>query len=72
MRGIKAARNRDSRGHRPWHQALPLHGKDFAAVVRGRSAVRVDLSNDAPYAQLLVSVSDAESAVAMIRGATGV
>lgn len=47
-------------------------GRDFVALTNGRPAVRVELGDDAPYAQLLVSVSDAESAVAMIRGATGV
>jgi hypothetical protein len=47
-------------------------GRDFVAVTKGRPAVRVDLSDDASYARLLVSVSDADSTVAMIRGATGV
>jgi len=46
-------------------------GRDFVAVTNGRPAVRVELSGDAPYAQLLVSVSDAESTVAAIRGVTG-
>ena len=47
-------------------------GRDFVAITNRRPAVRIELSGDAPYAQLLVSVSDAESTVAMIRGATGV
>jgi len=40
--------------------------------VARRPAVRVELSDEAPYEQLLVSVRDAESTVAAIRGATGV
>jgi len=47
-------------------------GRDFVAIRNGHPAVRVELGDDAPYAQLLVSVSDAESTVAAIRGATGV
>ena len=47
-------------------------GRDFVALVVGRPAVRVELSNEAPFAQLLVSVRDAESTLAAIRGATGV
>ena len=47
-------------------------GRDFVALTKGRPAVLVELSDDAPFAQLLVSVSDADSTVAMIRGATGV
>ena len=46
-------------------------GRDFAAVVGRRPAVRAELGQEAPYAQLLVSVDDAEGAVATIRGATG-
>jgi hypothetical protein len=46
-------------------------GRDFAAVVGRRPAVRVELGQEAPYAQLLVSVDDAEGTVAAIRGATG-
>jgi len=37
-----------------------------------RPAIRVELSDEAPYEQLLVSVSDPESTLAAIRGATGV
>jgi hypothetical protein len=33
---------------------------------------RVELTDEAPYAQLLVSVRDAESALAAIHGATGI
>jgi hypothetical protein len=47
-------------------------GRDFVALVGSRPAVRVELGDDAPYAQLLVSVRDPESTVAAIRGATGV
>ena len=42
-----------------------------AAVVGRRPAVRVELGQEPPYAQLLVSVDDAEGTVAAIRGATG-
>ena len=42
------------------------------AVVGRRPAVRVELTDEAPYAQLLVSVSDAESTLAAIHGATGI
>lgn len=47
-------------------------GRDFVALVARRPAVRVELSDESPYEQLLVSVRDAESTVAAIRGATGV
>ena len=47
-------------------------GRDFAALVGHRPAVRVELSDEAPYAQLLVSVSDAEAALAAIHDATGI
>ena len=46
-------------------------GRDFVALAR-RPAIRVELSDEAPYEQLLVSVRDPESTVAAIRGATGV
>ena len=46
--------------------------QDFAALVGRRPAIRVELTNDAPYAQLLVSVSDAESTLAAIPGTTGI
>ena len=46
-------------------------GRDFVAIRNGRPAVRVELGEESPYAQLLVSVSDTESTVAVIRGATG-
>ena len=46
-------------------------GRDFVALTR-RPAIRVELSDEAPYEQLLVSVRDPESTVAAIRGATGV
>ena len=47
-------------------------GRDFVALLARRPAVRVELSDEAPYAQLLVSVRDPDSTVAAIRGATGV
>lgn len=46
-------------------------GRGFAAVTN-RPAVRVELGRESPFARLLVSVSDAESTVAAIRGATGI
>jgi hypothetical protein len=46
-------------------------GRDFVAIRNGRPAVRVELGDDSPYGQLLVSVSDADSTVAAIRGAAG-
>jgi hypothetical protein len=48
------------------------NGRDFVALVARRPAVRVELSDESPYEQLLVSVRDAESSVAAIRAATGV
>jgi hypothetical protein len=45
-------------------------GRDFVALVAGRPVVRVELSDQAPYEQLLVSVSDPESTLAEIRGVT--
>jgi len=47
-------------------------GRDFVALLARRPAVRVELTDEAPYAQLLVSVPDPDSTVAAIRGATGV
>ncbi|MGH3285776.1 MAG: hypothetical protein ACRDPD_14000 [Streptosporangiaceae bacterium] len=47
-------------------------GRDFVAVVASRPAIRIELSDEAPYKQLLVSVRDPESTLAEIRGATGV
>jgi hypothetical protein len=41
------------------------------ALLARRPAVRVELTDEAPYAQLLVSVRDSDSTVAAIRGATG-
>jgi hypothetical protein len=48
------------------------NARDFVALVARRPAVRVELSDESPYEQLLVSVRDAESSVAAIRAATGV
>ena len=46
--------------------------RDFTALVGRGPAIRVELTDEAPYAQLLVSVRDAESALAAIHGATGI
>jgi hypothetical protein len=48
-----------------------MNGRDFVAIVARRPAVRVELSDESPFEQLLVSVRDPESTVAAIRGATG-
>jgi hypothetical protein len=42
---------------------------DFAAVLRGRPTVRVDLDSPSPFARLLISVPDADAAIAMIKAA---
>jgi hypothetical protein len=47
-------------------------GRDFTAIEPGRTAIRVELSEIAPFGQLIVSVRDAEATLAAIRGATGV
>lgn len=49
-----------------------LQGKDFTAVVGGRPAVRVDLSEESPFSRLVVSVADPDTTLAAIRGATGI
>jgi hypothetical protein len=49
-----------------------LHGKDFAAVVRGKQTVRVELSQESPFSRLLVSVDDPDTILAAIRSATGI
>ncbi len=41
---------------------------DFAAVLRGRPTVRVELGPPSEFARLLVSVDDAESIVRRLRG----
>jgi hypothetical protein len=46
--------------------------QDFAALVGRRPAIRVELADGAPFAQLLVSVSDPVSTLAAIHGATGI
>jgi hypothetical protein len=48
------------------------NGRDFVALVTGRPAIRVELGDEAPYEQLLVSVRDPEATLAEIRGVTGV
>jgi hypothetical protein len=47
-------------------------GRDFAAVLGSRPAVRVDLGEESPFGRLVVSVSDPDSTVAAIRGAAGI
>jgi hypothetical protein len=44
-------------------------GRDFAAIEPGRPAIRVELSDEAPFGQLIVSVRDADATLAAIRGA---
>jgi hypothetical protein len=46
-------------------------GKDFTAVSGTGPAVRVDLSQESPFSRLVVSVTDPDSTLAAIRGATG-
>jgi hypothetical protein len=48
------------------------NGQDFTALVGSKPAVRVDLSQDSPFARLVVSVADPDSTLAAIRGATGI
>ena len=47
-------------------------GRDFTAIEPGRPAIRVELSHESPFGQLVVSVRDAESTLAAIHAATGV
>lgn len=47
-------------------------GQDFTAVVGGKPAVRVDLSQESPFARLIVSVADPDATLATIRSATGI
>ena len=44
---------------------------DFAAVLGSRPAVRVELEAPADFGRLVVSVADAEEAVARVRAAAG-
>jgi hypothetical protein len=46
-------------------------GRDFTALVGRRPAIRVELADGSPFAQLLVSVRDPQSTLAAIRDATG-
>ena len=46
-------------------------GQDFAAVEGSGPAVSVDLSEESPFARLVVSVRDPDSTLAAIRAATG-
>lgn len=48
------------------------HGQDFTAVVGGKPAVRVDLSDESPFSRLVVSVDDPDGTLAAIHSATGV
>jgi hypothetical protein len=45
-------------------------GRDFVVLVARRPAIRIELSDEAPYEQLLVSAKDPESTLAQIRGVT--
>jgi hypothetical protein len=45
---------------------------DFAAVLGNRPAVRVELGPPSEFGRLVVSVADAEDAVARVRAAAGV
>jgi hypothetical protein len=45
-------------------------GRDFVALVTRRPAILVELTDEAPYEQLLVSVRDPDSTLAEIRGVT--
>jgi hypothetical protein len=47
-------------------------GRDFVALVARRPAIRVELSDEAPYKQLLLSVRDPERTLAQLRGVTSV
>jgi hypothetical protein len=47
-------------------------GRDFAAVVGDRPAVRVDLGEESPFARLVVSADDADGTAAEIRAAAGI
>lgn len=44
---------------------------DFAAILRKRPVVRVELDPPSAFAQLLISVSDGERAVELVRAAAG-
>lgn len=46
-------------------------GKDFAALLRKRKAVTVDLDAPSPFARLVVSVGDAEECVERLQRAIG-
>jgi hypothetical protein len=45
---------------------------DFTAIEPGRPAIRVELSQEAPFGQLIVSVRDADTTLAAIRAAAAV
>jgi hypothetical protein len=47
-------------------------GRDFVVLVARRPAIRVELSDEAPYKQLLLSVRDPERTLAQLRGVTSV
>jgi hypothetical protein len=50
---------------------LRKDGRDFTAIEPGRPAIRVELSEESPFGQLIVSVRDADATLAVIHGATG-
>jgi hypothetical protein len=60
--GVIAYGVRRIRGERP----------DFAAVLRRRPTVLVELDPPSEFARLLVSVDDGDATVAVVRAATGV
>jgi hypothetical protein len=45
---------------------------DFAAILRGRPVVRVELDPPAAFARLLISVPDSQATVERVRSAAGV
>ena len=54
-----------------WEQATSGFDQRMAKALDARG-LRVELSHESPFARLLVSVRDPESALAVIRGATGI
>jgi hypothetical protein len=50
----------------------PARSDGVTALVGRRPAVRIELSDESPFARLLVSVRDPEGTLAAVHGATGV
>jgi hypothetical protein len=46
-------------------------GRDFAAVLGRRPAVRIELADPAPFQRVVVTVADPDAAAARVRAATG-